>query len=482
MTQNSNPLFHKLYKICGAKNVLVEDADRAAYETDVTHAYQGRALAVVKPATTQEVSEVLKLAHETGTPVIPLGGNTGLNGGGYPGDSGDTIILSLARMNHIKEIRPESRIAIVEAGVVLAKLHEAAAQHGLIFPLTFGAQGSAMIGGNLATNAGGSNVLRYGNTRDLVLGIEAVLPNGDIVDLMSELYKDNTGFNLKHLLIGSEGALGVITGAVLKLAEKPKAYFTATVAVPGIGSALSLLNTLNSATSNAVEAFEYMPGDYFELLVERFPDMRAPFDTPAEHGIFLEVGLTAAADVTPLPDGSLPAINRLESLLADLFETGQILDAVVCKSDAQRQDMWARRERAYEATMARGMPVTNDISVAVDRVEAFLDLMDTRLPAAFPDAKSLTVAHLGDGNLHYCVWTNGRGDVEKGDYDRVLEVVEDTVLELGGSFSAEHGIGLTKLNAMGRRKNKPAVAAMWAIKNALDPKGIMNPGKVLPPQ
>ena len=337
-----------------------------------------------------------------------------------------------------------------------------------------------MIGGNLATNAGGSNVLRYGNTRDLVLGIEAVLPNGDIVDLMSALHKDNTGFNLKHLLIGSEGALGVITGAVLKLAPRPKAYFTAMLSVPSISRALGLLNQLNEATNNAVEAFEYMPAAYFEALQHRFPESRPPFEEPAPHGILLEVGLSAPDDVTPLPDGSIPAVNRFEAMLGDLLEEGVILDAVVCKSEAQRQEMWERRERAYEATMALGIPVNNDIALALDQIEPFLDLMDVRLPQAYPNARSLTVAHLGDGNLHYCVWTHAKGDVAKEDYDAVLELVETTVLELGGSFSAEHGIGLTKLGAMARRKNKAAVHAMWAIKRALDPNNIMNPGKVLP--
>ena len=477
-------LITALKAIVGATNVLTADSDRAAYEVDATHSYKGQARAVVRPASTQEVSEVVKLANKTKTPIIPQSGNTGLAGGCFAGPEGNQIILSLSRMNTIREIRPDSRIAIVQAGVVLAKLHEAVAQHDLIFPLTFGAQGSAMIGGNLATNAGGSNVLRYGNTRDLVLGIEAVLANGDIVDLMSELHKDNTGFNLKHLLIGSEGALGIITGAVLKLAPRPKAYFTAMVAVPSIASSLGVLNQLREATNNAVEAFEYMPALYFDMLQERFPETRMPFDTPAEHGIFLEVGLSAPDDVTPLPDGTLPAVNRLESLLMAMLEAGQIEDAVVCKSEAQRREMWTRRERAFETTVSRGMPVNNDISVAVDKVETFLSLMDTRLPAVFPKAQSMTVSHLGDGNLHYSVWTDPetRAPVGYEDYDRVLEIVEDTVLELGGSFSAEHGIGVTKLGSMKRRKNKPALAAMWAIKAALDPNNILNPGKVLPPQ
>ena len=471
-----------LQNIVGAGHVVTDAEGRRPFEQDATGRYQSDVLAVVRPANTQEVSEIVKLANATGIAIIPQGGNTGLAGGCYAVPGRETIILSLARMNTIRDIRPDSQIAIVEAGVILETLHTAVDQHGLIYPMTFGAKGSCMIGGNLSTNAGGSNVVRYGNTRDLVLGVEAVMANGDIVDLMSELHKDNTGYNLRHLLIGAEGTLGIITAAVVKLAMKPRAYFTAMVSVPRIGAALGLLNALRAATSNAVEAFEYMPAKYFETLQRRFPESRPPFETPAEHGIFLEVGLNAEQDVTANEDGSIPGVARLEALLMSYLEKGDILDAVICQSDGQRREMWERRERAYEATHAYGRSVNNDISLALDRVEPFLEKMEERLPKLAPAAEALTVAHLGDGNLHYSVWPHPgtQQQIDPIQYDEIMELVEEAVLELGGSFSAEHGIGYTKLPSMARRKNANALTAMRAIKTALDPANIMNPGKVLP--
>ncbi len=476
-------VIHLLAEIVGQANVLTDQADRKPYETDVTGAFAGRAMAVVRPANTAEVSAIVKLANRVGIPIVPQGGNTGLTGACYTGTEGNHLVVSLSRMNAVREIRPDSRIAIVEAGVVLENLHKATEEHGLIYPMTFGAKGSCMIGGNIGTNAGGSNVVRYGNTRDLVLGVEVVLPNGEIADLMSELHKDNTGYNLKHLFIGAEGTLGIVTAAVLKLKPKPTAYFTAMVSVLEISASLVLLNRLQQASGNGVEAFEYMPKVYFEALQERFPETRPPFESPADHGVFLEVGMEREDDVAVDATGEMQGVARLEALLMDCMEEGGVLDAVICKSDAQRQEMWQRRERAYEATVARGPSVDSDISLALDKVDVFLKRMEERLPAISPTARSLVVAHLGDGNLHYSVWTNpGSGEkIEPELYTQIMELIEQTVLELRGSFSAEHGIGVTKLPSMARRKDTNALSAMRAIKAALDPNGIMNPGKVLPP-
>ncbi|MEZ5716663.1 MAG: FAD-binding oxidoreductase [Paracoccaceae bacterium] len=292
----------KLKSIVGAAQVLT-GPDASKYSHDFTRTYHWSPLAVVRPATTAEVAEIVKLANATAKPpwfrcpAIPASPAA-------PGPRARSC--SLERMNAIREISPAARLAVVEAGVVLSALREAAQEHGLIFPLTFGAQGSAMIGGNLSTNAGGSNVLRYGNTRDLVLGIEAVLPTGEVVDLMSELHKDNSGYNLKHLLIGAEGTLGIITAAVLKLVPKPGAYATAMVAVPALDQALSLLNRLQSATGGAVEAFEYMPRSYIEQHLKTIDGAREPFDAPHEVNILVELGATAPRDVTPGPDGRAP--------------------------------------------------------------------------------------------------------------------------------------------------------------------------------
>jgi FAD/FMN-containing dehydrogenase len=468
-------MLEKLQSIVGASNVMTGD-DRARWARDWTGYFPSDPIAVVRPGSTDEVARIVRLANETGTPVVPVSGNTGLAGGAQ---ANGAIALSLDRMNQIREIRPDARIAIVQAGVILSDLHQAAEARGMIFPLTFGAKGSAMIGGVLSTNAGGSNVLRYGNTRDLVLGIEAVLPTGDVVDLMSELHKDNSGYNLKHLLIGAEGTLGIITGAVLKLMPKPLAYATAMVAVPSLDQALILLNRLQAATGGAVEAFEYMPRNYVEAHLALNPANRPPFDQMHDINIMVEVGATAPRDVTPGPDGTVPIAAHLEQTLADMFDDGLLLDAVVAQNDAQRLAMWERREAAAEIVLGAGKPVSNnDIAVPLDKVSEFISRMDARLATLDPGAEPILVAHLGDGNVHYAVWLSAEDPALK---DTVTEAVEDEVLRLGGSFSAEHGIGQWKLPSMARRKDKVAIATMRAIKQALDPRGIMNPGKVLPP-
>ncbi|SMO87880.1 FAD/FMN-containing dehydrogenase [Thalassovita litoralis] len=462
-----------LTAIVGDAYVLT-GSDTEKWSHDWIRKYHYSPLAVVRPATTQEVSDIVKWANRTGTPLVPISGNTGLAGGGR---ADGAVMLSLDRMNTIREVRDASRIAIVEAGVVLADVHAAAEQQDMIFPLTFGAKGSAMIGGVLSTNAGGSNVLRYGNTRDLVLGIEAVLPNGEIMNIMSELHKDNSGYNLKHLLIGAEGTLGIITAAVLKLHPKPKAYATAMVAAPSLPAALDLLNRLQEATGGAVEAFEYMPRHHIEAYMQIKPGAREPFDAPYDVNIMVEVGVTAPRDATPGPDGQIPVTGYLEDVLAQMFEEGTVLDAVVAQSQAQRQDMWERREAAAEIAMSRLPIVSNDIALPLDKVATFLEIMETRLPQVDPAAQPVIVAHLGDGNIHYTVWP---GSQDEDVHDAIMEATEEEVLKLGGSFSAEHGIGTSKLPSMRRRKNPVALQTMKAIKAALDPNNILNPGKLLP--
>jgi FAD/FMN-containing dehydrogenase len=360
---------------------------------------------------------------------------------------------------------------------VLTQLHEAAEAQGLNFPMTFGARGSAMLGGLLSTNAGGSNVLRYGNTRALCLGLEVVLPDGEVLNLMSELHKDNSGYDLKDLFIGAEGTLGVITAAVLKLVPKPRAFATAMVAAPSLPDALKLLNRLQEATGGAVEAFEYMPGNYIEGHLARIANARPPFAERHEVNIMVEVGATAPRDALPGADGRVPVAAYLEEVLAGLMEEGAVLDAVIAQNEAQRREMWARREAAAEVMLAVSPRVDTDIALPLDKVATFLGRMDEVLPSVDPGATHVEVAHLGDGNIHYsvCCTTDDPGLM-----DRITERVEDVVQKLGGSFSAEHGIGVSKKNTMARRKDKVALKVMRRIKAALDPKGIMNPGKVLP--
>lgn len=466
-------MLEQLKAIVGESYVLTGD-DTAKWARDWIGKYHSNPLAVVRPANTAQVSEIVKLANQTSTPIVPISGNTGLAGGG---SSDGAIMLSVDRMNAIRDVRGASRIAIVEAGAILSDVHAAAEDQDMIFPLTFGAKGSAMIGGVLSTNAGGSNVLRYGNTRDLVLGIEAVLPNGEIMEIMSELHKDNSGYNLKHLLIGAEGTLGIITAAVLKLYPRPKAYATAMVAAPDLSSALDLLNRLQEATGGCVEAFEYMPRHHIDLYQKMNPNAREPFEDTYEVNILVEVGATSARDATPEPDGSIPVTTYLEQVLGQMFEEEAVLDAVVAQNETQRREMWECREAAAEIALTRSPVVSNDIALPLDKVATFLETMETRLPQVDDGARPIIVAHLGDGNIHYTVWP-GSDDPEQ--HDAIMEAVEDEVLKLGGSFSAEHGIGLSKLPSMRRRKNPVALAAMKAIKAALDPNDILNPGKLLP--
>ena len=466
-------MIEKLCAIVGKDHAFTGE-DIARWRHDVMGQYVSEPIAVVRPASTQEVADIVKLGNATQTAIVPVSGNTGLAGGA---SGAGHIMISMERMNTIHEIRSGSRVAIVDAGVILSDIHSAADEQDLVFPLTFGARGSALIGGCMATNAGGSNVVRYGNTRDLILGVEVVLPNGDVADLMSELRKDNSGYNLKHLIIGAEGTLGIITKAVLKLSPKPKAYATAMVAAPSIGDSLQLLNQLQDATGGAVEAFEFMPRAYIEQHLKINKSAREPFDTPHEVNIMVEVGTTIDAKATPDATGQIPLVSDLENTLADLFEKGAVLDAIVAQNEAQRREMWERREAAAEVLLPYRPLINHDIAVPIDKVATFIEAMEQRLPALDAGARAMIVSHLGDGNVHYTVWGKSQDPQV---HDAITEAVEDETLKLGGSFSAEHGIGVSKLPSMARRKDPVSIAAMKAIKAALDPNNIMNPGKVLP--
>jgi FAD/FMN-containing dehydrogenase len=387
------------------------------------------------------------------------------------------LMISLERMTRIRALKPEARLVIAEAGVVLTRLHEAAEAAGLYFPLWFGARGSAMLGGVLSTNAGGSNVLRYGSTRALCLGLEVVLADGRVLDLMSELHKDNSGYDLKQMFIGAEGTLGIITAAVMKLVPAPRAHATATVAARSLPDALVLLNRMQEATGGRVEAFEFMPRTYSERLKIARPDLGLPFDTIPEVTILIEAATTVPDEAKPDETGEVPLVGVLERVLAEMLEAGLIQDAVLARNEQQRRAMWARREAAAEITVGLTPAVDTDVCLPLDRVEPFLTEALRRLEARDPGLRSLTVAHLGDGNLHFTAFPTRDEAALK---DRVMEVVEDVVEELGGSFSAEHGVGLSKLNSMARRKDPVALEVMRAVKRALDPEGRMNPGKVIP--
>ena len=462
-----------LTQLLGEANVFT-GADTARFAKDWTGRYTSDPVAVVRPSSTAEVAECLRIAARHGVPVVPVSGNTGLTGATFTQGG---LMISLERMNKIVAINPAARTAQVQAGVVLSSLHDAAERHGLYFPLWFGARGSAMIGGVLSTNAGGSNVLRYGSTRALCLGLEVVLADGRVLNLMSELHKDNSGYDLKDMFIGAEGTLGIITAAVMKLVPAPKAYATATLALRGLSDALTLLNRLQEATGGLVEAFEFMPATYARRLAQVRPDLGLPFDPIPEVTILVELGATAPNLTTPADDGTLPLNDLLESALADLMDQGLVTDAILAQTHQQRRAMWERREAAAEITFAVRPFVDTDIAVPLDKAETFITRIHDRLAKLDPTASTVIVAHLGDGNLHFTAFPSSDShDL----YDQVVEAVEDVVAELNGSFSAEHGVGLSKKASMARRKDPVALDVMRAIKQALDPENRMNPGKVIP--
>jgi len=468
------PLHDDLVALLGQAHVLT-GADLARYRSEWSGHFRPDPAIVARPGNTEEVAAVMKIAARHGVPVVPVAGLTGLVGGAMTRGG---LMVSVERLNRIREVRAGTRLAVVEAGVVLARLHEAAEAQGLYFPLWFGARGSAMIGGVLSTNAGGSNVLRYGSTRALCLGLEVVLADGRVLNLMSELHKDNSGYDLKDLFIGAEGTLGIITAAVMKLVPAPRAHATAMFAARSLPDALELLNRLRAATGGMVEAFEFMPASYMRRLAEARPDVALPFGgTRHEVNILVELAATAPRDCDPGPDGTVPLTALLEEVLAAEIETGAVLDAEVAQTGAQRLAMWQRRELAAEITLDRQPTIDTDIALPLDRLAAFFDRIEARLPALDAGAETLSVAHLGDGNIHFTVFPSRD---EPALYDAVVAAVEDEVLALGGSFSAEHGVGLSKLATMKRRKDPVALAVMRQIKAALDPEGRMNPGKVIP--
>ncbi|MBD3765395.1 MAG: FAD-binding oxidoreductase, partial [Rhodobacterales bacterium] len=449
-------------------------ADAAAWGRDWTGAYVAEPLCVVRPGSTAEVAAVVRACAAAGVAVVPAGGRTGLVGGLM---NRGAVMVSLERMAQIREVRPGARLVVAEAGVVLSRLHEAAEAHGLLFPLWFGARGSATLGGALSTNAGGSNVLRHGSTRGLCLGIEVVLADGRVLDLMGQLHKDNSGYDLRDLFIGAEGTLGIITAAVMRLVPAPLVQVTALLALDRLEDALTVLNRLQAETGGGVEAFEYMPAAYLARLARLRPDLAGPLAPIPPLAILVEVGSTRPEDAAPTPEGPVLAV-QVERVLADLAEAGLIRDAVLARSAAQRAALWARREAAAEITFAGPGPILDtDVAVPLDAVPAFVAAIGPAVAAVDPGAETLAIAHLGDGNLHFTVYPTR---TDAGLKDVLLQAIEGVVADLGGSFSAEHGVGLSKLASMRRRKDPVAIEVMRAVKAALDPAGTLNPGKVIP--
>ncbi|WP_138935191.1 FAD-binding oxidoreductase [Roseovarius arcticus] len=432
--------------------------------------WQGHACAVIAPATVEEAAAAIRLAADAGVPVIPYGGGTGLVGGQVASGGLAPLVISLERMTRVREIYPDENVMIVEAGAILSDVHDAAEAVDRLFPLSIAAKGSARIGGLLATNAGGVNVLRYGNARDLCLGLEAVMPDGSIWHGLKRLRKDNTGYDLRNLLIGSEGTLALITAASLKLAPRPAGEGTALMVVDGPAAALKLLAMARDHMGEGVSAFELMHRQCLSFLAETMPQVRQPFTDFPEWFVLVDVGLARGLD---------PA-EALEALFGDAAEAGLVTDGLIAQSEGQRAEFWSVRESVPEANRHIGAVSSHDVSLPLGAVAEFIEQAGQAI-AALGDFRINCFGHLGDGNLHYNVFPvpGRRREDHEDQRDAIKRAVHDLVDAMGGSVSAEHGIGRFKVDDLERYGDPTKLAAMRAIKAALDPRGIMNPGAVL---
>ncbi|WP_454732913.1 MULTISPECIES: FAD-binding oxidoreductase [Cupriavidus] len=467
-------LLDALRALLGQHHVLT-GADAAPYLTDWRKLYRGNALAVVRPGSTEEVAAVVRLCARHGAPVVPQGGNTGQCGGATPDASGRAVVVLLGRLDRVREIDTANDTITVEAGCVLQAVQAAAHAAGRLFPLSLGAEGSCMIGGNLASNAGGTQVLRYGNARELALGLEVVTAEGEIWHGLRGLRKDNAGYDLRDLYIGSEGTLGIITAATLKLFPLPAAQGTALAATDSIAAAVALLARSRARAGAALTGFELMSGDALELVTRVFPRQRLPLPAGAPWYVLLET-----SDSDDGGDGGEHARGRLERLLGEALEAGEIGDAAIAGSLAQADAFWHLRESITLALAEHGKCVKHDISVPTSRIAGFVEETGTRLRERHPGARCITFGHLGDGNLHYnVIRTAASSDAELlASADGILRLVHDSVRRHAGSISAEQGIGQARVDELVRCKDPLELALMRRVKQALDPLGIMNPGKV----
>ena len=457
----------------GPAACLETPQDVAPFVVDFRGLYRGATPLVACPASTADVAAVLATCNELGVAVVPHGGNTSYCGGATPGEFGDEIVLSLRRMNRLREVDPDNFSISVEAGCLLTDVQAAAESVDRYFPLSLGSEGSCQIGGNLSTNAGGLNAVRYGVTRELVLGLEVVLADGRVIDGLTSLRKDNTGYDLRDLFIGAEGTLGVITAASLKLFPRPRTVETAFLAVPDIGAAVQLLARLRAATGDGVTSFEFLPRIAVELTAQHVPGVTDPLERPYESYVLCEIS-TARED---------PALRSLlEASLEQAMADGIVLDAVLAESLAQRAALWKLRESVPEAQRAEGASIKHDVSVPIAALPRFMAEASAAVLALVPNGRMVAYGHVGDGNLHFNVSVPLSGDAElfMAQAPAIHAVVHAIVRQHRGSISAEHGIGRLKRADLARFKGAVDLDVMRAIKHALDPNGILNPGKVLP--
>lgn len=457
-------ILERLKQAAGPKGFSEDPAEIAPHLEEWRGKFHGHTPLLLKPPNTKEVSALLRICHETGTPIVPQGGNTGLVGGQIPLHG--EVLLSLSRMNRIRDVDASAMTLTAEAGAILADIHTAADRANKIFPLRLASQGSCTIGGNLSTNAGGENVLRYGNTRDSVLGVKVVLADGTVLDLLRTLRKDNTGYDLKQLFIGAEGTLGVITAAALKLYPKPGNTVTAFAALSDPQAAIRLLSELQDATGGLLSTFELIPKIGLEFVLNHIPNTAAPFKLNAPWYALVEAESPSHFDLRSAIEQGLASSN----------------DAVIATSEAQRQALWRLRESMSEAQKKEGASIKHDVSLPIASVPEFLARASAAVTSAIPGARTVPFGHLGDGNIHFniSVPKRGNGDAFLARWEEVVRLVHDIVHEMGGSISAEHGIGALKRTDLAHYKSVTEIELMRALKRTLDPKNILNPGKLLP--
>lgn len=475
MPDRSPPLalLDALRAVVGPAGLLTGLADTAPYCQDWRGLYRGRTPAVVRPGSTAEVAAVVRLLRARGVAVVPQGGNTGLVGGATPDESSGQVVLSLARMGRVRAVDPIDMTLTIEAGASWRAAQEAAEAAGCTLPLSIGSEGTAQVGGVLATNAGGNMTVRHGNARELALGLEVVLADGQIWDGLRSLRKDNTGYSLRHLFVGAEGTLGIITAAVLRLVPRPTEMAVALCSLPNVAAALDLFRRLQRDDVSAVQAFEYMSGAGMELVLRHIPGTVLPLASPAAHFTLVELATSRAA-------GGLR--EALEAVLEAALADGVVLDAVLAESETQRQAIWRLREEHTEAQRLAGASVKNDVSVPVSRVPELIGRATAACEALVPGIRSVPFGHLGDGNIHMNLSQPEGADPAMflARAPAIMGAVNAVVRELGGSFSAEHGIGQLKPGMMEAWRGGAELDTMRRIKRALDPLGLMNPGKVLP--
>ncbi|MBR0655175.1 FAD-binding oxidoreductase [Plastoroseomonas arctica] len=467
------PLLDALQALLGPRGLLTEHADIAPWLADWRGLYQGASPAILRPGSTEELAQAVRLCAAAGVPMVPMGGNTSMVGGATPDESGRQVIVSLARLNRIRALDPLDMTLVAEAGVVLKTAQDAAAEAGCLFPLSLGAEGTATIGGVLSTNAGGNTTVRYGNARELMLGLEVVLPDGGVIHGLRRLRKDNTGYALRHLFVGAEGTLGFITAAALRMYPRAREQEVAFCAVGSEDAALSLFRRFRDRDEGAVRAFEYMSGTGVDLAVRHIEGIAWPLGARADHCVLLDLASSR-------PQGGLRALA--ESVLEEALDAGEVLDAVIAESDAQRAALWRIRDEHPEAQKREGASVKNDVSVPVSRVPELIRRSSVALTALIPGSRPVPFGHMGDGNIHMNLEQPEAMDpaVFLARAHDIMDCVNAIVRDLEGSFSAEHGIGRLKTDMMEDWRGGAELGAMRAIKSALDPLGLMNPGKVLP--